>query len=149
MSIRGGRQENRNQAEADETIDTILELLADPRRRFVIASLRNRERVTLTELADVVTGWETTFGGGVASPDERNRVRSMLHHAILPKLEDAGIVSYDRCQGDVRLITIPALMADILDVVATYSMNEPTGRRIRRRVRTGRRPIAPARRRRR
>ena len=107
----------------DDWLDTAFTLLADGRRRFVLAYLRDYREATLLELANAVTGWERTQDGGVASRAERDRVAGRLHHADLPKLAAEGIVVYDRQSRRVELVELPPPMGDLLAVAERARRN--------------------------
>lgn len=105
----------------EDWIDTAFALLADGRRRFVLAYLQAYREATLPELANVVTGWEQTRdGGGIASGAERERNAARLHHVDLPRLAAAGVVSYDQYSGRVELVDLPPPLGDLL-AIATGS----------------------------
>lgn len=94
------------------TTDQVFDLLADGQRRRAIAVLREADgKVELGELAD-----ETAARGENADPadiseDRRERTAAMLHHAHLPRLEDADVAEYDPMGGTVELTDV----ADDLD----------------------------------
>lgn len=72
---------------SDLSMDAAFDVLADGRRRAVLSYLLgDRERADLEDLAAYVT---TEVGGA----DER--AAATLHHLHLPKLADAGLISYD------------------------------------------------------
>ena len=84
--------------------DLVFTMLSNGRRRHVIHYLKQRgERVTLRELSRQGAAWED----GVETDDldykQRKRVYTSLHQTHLPKLNDAGIVDYDRDRGTVSL----------------------------------------------
>ncbi|WP_424018494.1 DUF7344 domain-containing protein [Halorientalis pallida] len=76
---------------------TALELLASARRRLVIDHLRTEAETTVDELVRTVT----------AGSDDEN-VRVSLVHRHLPKLADAGAISYDET-GEGRAVTYEGL----------------------------------------
>ncbi|WP_254545813.1 DUF7344 domain-containing protein [Halomarina pelagica] len=85
--VPGSRSEART-VERALSVDAIFELLGDRRRRRVLTYLdRYERRVDLNDLAESLT-------------DDRNgptagRFALTLHHTHLPKLDDAGVVTYD------------------------------------------------------
>ncbi|WP_423745923.1 hypothetical protein V5735_08235 (plasmid) [Haladaptatus sp. SPP-AMP-3] len=67
------------------------------RRRYVLYSLnRQRGSVELGELAEQIAAWENNISREEVSPEQRKSVYSALYQTHLPKLENIGIVSYDR-----------------------------------------------------
>lgn len=79
------------------TLDTVFELLANCRRRYVIYSLLEPSSgvLALDDLVDDVTRLESVDGTDSMSEDLRERVASDLHYWHLPVLEDVGVVTYD------------------------------------------------------
>ena len=81
------------------TMDAAFRLLSDRRRRYVLYHLRDVERVTtLDALTEQVAHWE---GTGRDADANAERIAVSLVHNHLPKLEESGVVEYDRRQGDV------------------------------------------------
>ena len=86
---------SREEAE-DLTADTILELLANRRRRYLLYALRGRtEPIELSRLAETVAGWEHDV-----PPDEvaKNEYKSVYVSSVqchVPKLADANVVDHD------------------------------------------------------
>jgi hypothetical protein len=67
------------------------------RRRYVLYSLnRQQESVELGELAEQIAAWENNIAREEVTPEQRKSVYSALYQTHLPKLENIGIVSYDR-----------------------------------------------------
>ncbi len=79
-------------------------LAAQPRRR-VLAHLLGREQCSVEELADVLCGWESEEG--MVSPERHREVRIALVHSHLPRLEAAGLVSYDPEAERVTTVSLP------------------------------------------
>lgn len=78
-------------------------LSARPRRRL-LAYLLEQEQSTVAELADVLCGWEVS--GTMADPDRHRSARTVLRHMHLPRLDEAGLVRYDREAGEVALVEL-------------------------------------------
>ena len=109
---------------ADDAGD-VIGALADPLRRQTVSVLADRDPpVSLLELAAAVyraesAGEAATDGG--ASPgdtpsddgpagDREQRVAAALYHVHLPKLDDAGVVSFDpesKEVSDWRSVELP------------------------------------------
>ena len=84
--------------------DTIFEVLSNERRRLVLHYLKHRDgRVDLRELVDHVAAWEYDTEVGKLDSSRRKRVYTALRQSHLPKLDDAGVVSYDNRRGAVEL----------------------------------------------
>ena len=86
------------------TADTILELLANRRRRYLLYALRGRDDpIELSTLAETVAGWEHDV-----PPDEvaKNDYKSVYVSSVqchVPKLADAGVVDHDESNHSVVL----------------------------------------------
>lgn len=75
----------------DRSTDSLFDVMADARRRYVLTYLRDSENATpRDELADAVLAWER---GPEAEPtgSARENVALSLHHRHLPKLEQTGL----------------------------------------------------------
>lgn len=71
--------------------DAVLELLADRRRRAALRHLSTSDGEV--DLDDVI---------GALAPDDPTDLRVALHHHHLPRLDDAGVVTYDAAAGTVE-----------------------------------------------
>lgn len=77
------------------SIDALLSLLADWRRRAILRRLSTGEdETTLDALVAALSA------DGPDGPDGA-ALRTELHHHHLPRLEDAGVVEYDPSTGTV------------------------------------------------
>jgi DNA-binding transcriptional ArsR family regulator len=71
--------------------DDVLANLADKHRRLVLATLADHDgSMTTTDLAEEVAARDSAIEG-----DADTRVQAKLYHVHLPKLRQAGLVSYD------------------------------------------------------
>jgi hypothetical protein len=87
------------------TDDELFELLSNQRRRFVLHYLAGHadEPVSLSTLSERVAGWEHGVAPAELDYRERKSVRNSLHQFHLPKLADAGIVTYDDSADEIAL----------------------------------------------
>jgi DNA-binding transcriptional ArsR family regulator len=83
--------------------DEVYHLLSNPRRRFIISYLRDNGVVDLQELASQVAAWENETPVEELTDQQQKRVYVSLYQTHIPKLEDAGIVTYDADAGRVQL----------------------------------------------
>lgn len=81
--------------------ETVMDLLADPRRRCVVRELLFDGETTVDRLADRI---DEELGDG-AGP--RPAVRARLFHVDLPRLANAGIVAWDR-DAEVVELAVPS-----------------------------------------
>jgi hypothetical protein len=102
--------------------DTAFDILSSPRRRYVLYYLRQTdEPVDLTNLAEHVAAWENETDPDSLTDQQRKRVYVSLYQTHIPKLDDAGVVSYDGDAGTVEL----APGATRIDEYLTQSENGP------------------------
>ncbi|MFC4436428.1 MULTISPECIES: DUF7344 domain-containing protein [Natrialbaceae] len=98
--------------------DTILELLANRRRRYLLYALRGQEGpVELSRIAEQVAGWEHDV-----PPDEvaKNEYKSVYVSSVqchVPKLADAGVVDHDEENHTVILSDNFGQLAPYLRIV--------------------------------
>jgi DNA-binding transcriptional ArsR family regulator len=91
--------------------DTIFSILSNQRRRYVLRYLdRVASETTLSDLAERIAAWENDVDVAELEYEQRKRVYTSLHQTHLPKLDEAGIVDYDRDRGTV---TVAAGAADL------------------------------------
>lgn len=94
---------------ADRSLDLVFGLLADRRRRFVLACLADRTGSTSRrELARAIAVRENESPIDEVPDEVVENVAVSLAHKHLPKLAEAGVVEYDQVRGLVR----PAETAD-------------------------------------
>lgn len=99
----GGANSRAIQAHEQSTVDAVFDALAEGRRRTVVEHVFGQaEWVGLEELADLVESPVAATDGGTPTFDPHDRVRCRLYHSDLPKLDDAGVVEFDREANRVR-----------------------------------------------
>jgi DNA-binding transcriptional ArsR family regulator len=84
--------------------DVVFDILSSPRRRYVLYYLKQvDEPIELTDLAEQVAAWENETTPDSLTDQERKRVYVSLYQTHIPKLDEAGIVTYDQDDGTVGL----------------------------------------------
>lgn len=97
------------------TQDTVYDLLSNARRRFVLSYLRDRdEPVKLSDLSKEVAAWENETSVDDLTPQQTKRVYVSLYQTHIPKLDESGLVEYDRDSGDVQLTSNVAALDSYL-----------------------------------
>lgn len=82
-----------------QSLDDVFEVLSANRRRHALYVLyRRSDSTTVRDLADALTPESGT---------DTARTTAALAHVHLPKLDDAGVVEYDREAGTVALADLP------------------------------------------
>ena len=95
----------------------IFSVLDEPLARSTLWYVQDEsEEVSLTHLADVLTGWVNEGSGDVPTVDDRDRIRLLLYHVHLPKLDSLGLVRFDHTEKTVARGEIPAQVQAVLDV---------------------------------
>ena len=90
-----------------EVEDAVYAAMSHRDRRLALYYVRWRGEVDVEELADVVTGWRNAGTRGMATREERDRVRIELGARHLPILDDADLLEYDHEDGTVTRRSLP------------------------------------------
>ncbi|SFG34898.1 hypothetical protein SAMN04488063_1764 [Halopelagius inordinatus] len=99
------------------TKDDIFSVLSNRRRRLVLHHLhRGSGTVSVRELSKQVAAWENGVEMEDLTYKQRKRVYTSLHQTHLPKLDDEGVVVYDRDGGSVNLTDRAAELEPYLQV---------------------------------
>ncbi|MGQ3412936.1 DUF7344 domain-containing protein [Natrinema sp. LN54] len=103
--------------------DDVLSAVASEQRRAVLRSLDRTDGKTIAvgALTDRVA--EALRNGGVPDDEQRQRVRTALHHIHLPKLEDSGLIAYDTGTGRVRIVS-GGLDTDLQALITPHGVRE-------------------------
>lgn len=96
--------------------DDIFHILQTKRRRDVLRYLQTRtEPVELGELAEQIAAWEQETTVDQLHSTERQRVYISLYQSHLPKLDNRGIVDYDKDRGFVTKTPLAAQLEPYLE----------------------------------
>lgn len=104
--------------------DELFAVLSNARRRLVLRTLQLAGReMSVSELTSDVVSWEADMAD--TEPDDvRDAVEISLVHTHLPKMADAGLVSYDPAAGTVALTDRTHELDHHLDAVATPTVGD-------------------------
>jgi DNA-binding transcriptional ArsR family regulator len=98
--------------------DIIFSMLSNQRRRHVLHYLkRNDGPAKIRDLAEQIAAWENGVEIQELNYKQRKRVYTSLHQTHLPKLDDCGIVEYNRDRGVVTLTDRVSELDVYLEVV--------------------------------
>lgn len=105
------------------SLDVVHDLLAARRRRYVLYSLYlYATPVRLPDVADRVA--ELEDGPPVEElTEERTRTYLDLYHTHVPKLADAGVVSYSQSGDEVELASTVSQLRPYLELTAESDLN--------------------------
>lgn len=108
MSAQGKTSDSTNgpelgPAEPDLTRDDLFDVLSNPRRRYALHMLRSEDEVELElgDMAEQVAAWENGTTIEELSACERKHVYTALQQRHLPRMDDMGVVEFDRRAGTV------------------------------------------------
>ncbi|WP_239640357.1 DUF7344 domain-containing protein [Halogeometricum pallidum] len=86
------------------TKDAIYSMLSNRRRRLVLNHLRRTEAdISVRDLSEAVAALENDIDASEVTYKQRKRVYTSLHQTHLPKLDDVGVLVYDRDRGIISL----------------------------------------------
>jgi hypothetical protein len=108
-------------SDSGETLskDEIFSTLSNQRRRYVLHYLKHDpEQVRIRDLAEQIAAWENDITVVELTYKQRKRVYTSLHQTHLPKMDDCGIVEYDRDRGLISLASGAADLDVYLEIVA-------------------------------
>jgi hypothetical protein len=83
-----------------EDVNEAFDLLRNARRRGVLYVLKRNGRMSVHTIARRIAEWQSE--GNSSAPDTES-IETSLVHAHLPKLDDAGVIEYDRDEEAVEL----------------------------------------------
>lgn len=96
--------------------DDIYSMLSNRRRRLVLDYLRETEEtVSVRDLSRAVAAMENGIDREELTYKQRKRVYTSLHQTHLPKLDDVGVVVYDRDRGTISLTPLADELDSFLD----------------------------------
>ncbi|WP_128904149.1 DUF7344 domain-containing protein [Halorubrum amylolyticum] len=115
QQIDGGGVEPTTEVSEDELFD----VLANQRRRFAVHLLKREEddSIAIGDMAEQIAAWENEIDTAEITGNERKRVYTALQQSHLPKMDDAGVVEFNKDRGVIE--PTPALtdMDVYMDVV--------------------------------
>jgi len=103
----------------DISEDELYKVLANQRRRFAVHLLKREsgDTVEIGDMAEQIAAWENDVDVAEITGSDRKRVYTALQQSHLPKMDDAGVVEFNKDRGVVE--PTPALegMDLYMDVV--------------------------------
>lgn len=122
MSVELLERDEQDERVADEhsnfSREVVFEMLSNQRRRYVIHYLLDAGEVAeLRDLSRTVAAWENDKRPAEVTSQERKRVYNALQQAHLPKMDDAGLVTFDTSRGTVSAADDLADLQVYLEIV--------------------------------
>ncbi len=98
----GGRKQQLK-SNSQLTENDLFELLSNQRRRYILHTLmRDWCAVTVGDLSQEIAAWEDDVDYEAVTSSDRKRVYTALRQAHLPKMDKAGVLSFDKDRGIVE-----------------------------------------------
>lgn len=94
-------------ATSADAIDDAFAALRARDRRYVCYFLLEHGSASVSELADVLTGWIHATDGGIVEPRCRHQRLLRLRHTHVPTLVEAGVVAHDEETDTLTLSPCP------------------------------------------
>jgi hypothetical protein len=84
--------------------DELFDVLANRRRRFAVHLLKREEKAEtrIGDMAEQIAAWENGVDTTEITGSERKRVYTALQQSHLPKMDDAGVVEFNKDRGIVK-----------------------------------------------
>ena len=96
--------------------DDLFHLLQNERRRRVLKYLSDTDgAVEMRDIAEQIAAWEYETTVQQLSSQERQRVYIALYQTHLPKLAEAGVITYDQSRGIVEQTPLTNQVIQYLD----------------------------------
>lgn len=104
----------------DRQTDLVFDILSSPRRRAAVRLLYEHQDSirTLQDLAAHLAALENDVPIEALSHEQRKRVYVSLYQTHIPKLQETGLVRFDRGTGTLRLTNRIVLVGRYLDLPA-------------------------------
>lgn len=96
--------------------DAELRTLSNPLARHALRYVDAHPEATLAEVADAVAGFEAADTDAIVTASTRDRFQIKLYHVVLPRLDDVGLVQFDRTARTVERADIPDGVAAVLEL---------------------------------
>lgn len=101
--------------------DKLYQLLANQRRRYAIHYLKYQDgTIQLGLLAEQVAAWEENIEPSEVAASRRKSVYTGLQQRHLPKMDETGLVSFDRSRGVIE-------PTDLLHEIDLYTEPDQSG----------------------
>lgn len=100
------------------SLDAVLRCLLKRRRRQTLYYLQRNQVATVDELAARLLASEREHSSEAVDSDRKEEIAAELVHVHLPHLAEAKAIEFDQRSRTVRYSEPPALVAELLDVLA-------------------------------
>jgi len=89
---------------AEVSEDELFDVLANQRRRFAVHLLKREaeDSVAIGDMAEQIAAWENGIDTTEITGNERKRVYTALQQSHLPKMDEAGVVEFNKDRGMIE-----------------------------------------------
>ncbi|ELZ44600.1 hypothetical protein C464_13260 [Halorubrum coriense DSM 10284] len=96
--------EEKSEPAGEVSEDELFDVLANQRRRFAVHLLKREDQDTLRigDMAEQIAAWENGIETTEITGPERKRVYTALQQSHLPKMDDAGVVEFNKDRGIIE-----------------------------------------------
>jgi hypothetical protein len=108
--------------------DVVFGILQNARRRHIITYLDSTGSTTIGELSTHLAALENGIDEAAVSSAQRKLIYVSLYQSHLPKLDDAGCISYDSDRGTIEPTPALAEYTEVLDQFAEARDDQPRKR---------------------
>jgi len=86
------------------TDDELFDVLSNQRRRFAVHLLKREtdDSIAIGEMAEQIAAWENDIDMTEITGSERKRVYTALQQSHLPKMDEAGVVEFNKSRGIIE-----------------------------------------------
>lgn len=97
--------------------DDVFDVLSNPRRRYALHVVRGEDQVELGEVAEQVAAWENDTTVELVDSSARKNTYTALQQRHFPRMDEMGVVEFDRRAGVVEPTDALAELDIYLEVV--------------------------------
>ena len=110
-------------------VETMYDVLRNKRRRLVLHYLLNSRdhEAVLGSVATQIAAWENEIPVSAVTSTLRKRTYNTLQQTHLPKLDEAGLIEYERDRGTIVLTTDPRQLELFLRALPKVNSSWTTG----------------------
>lgn len=110
-------------------LDGLYDILRNQRRRLVLYYLTHThdESAKIGELAEQLAAWENQIPLNAVTSTQRKRTYNTLQQHHLPKMDERGLVEFDRARGRIRLTANERQLRVLLGIIPRMNPTRITG----------------------
>jgi len=110
-------------------LDALYDILRNQRRRLVLYYLTHspNDSASIGQLAEQLAAWENQIPLSAVTSRERKRTYNTLQQHHLPKMDEQGLVEFDRARGHIRLTANDRQLRLLLGITPRMNPTRITG----------------------